>query len=871
MESFKHSNEKNRLKNLSEYNILDSELEVDFDNIALLASQICGTKISMINFIDEKRLWSKSAIGITRKDLSRKHSFCSYTIENPKEPLIIPDTTQDERFLNNPYVKSNPKIKFYAGLAIMSEEGFALGSICVMDSESIQLSKVQIDSLRILASQIQKLLTLRRSHSRLLSTSIELKLKSSQLEKFFEANIDLFSICTKDLQVITLNKSWENTLGFTLDEFKEKGLKYFIHPEDLHRSLKEAKTLSENNPILNFTNRYLCRNGTYKTLEWRSFEENNLIYSSARDVSEKLRFENEIETQKKYTESILAALPDLLFIVNQQGIYLNFKSNNESDLLLKPEDFLGKSIQAVLPKALASLFIQNVKETIESQSPKAFRYDLPIKGMNKNFEARFTPFEKDKTIIIVRNITAEKQIQDQLERTKELLEIAGRISKTGAWEVDFITNNIVWSKTTRQIMEVDEDYIPSIEKGLSFYKGKSKEIITVAVQNAIEKGIPYDLELEITSALGNSKWVRTQGQPVIENGKCIYFYGTFQDITEKFITERAIRESENDYRRLFENMAQGVVYQRCDGTIIRVNKAAEDILGLTYDQMIGRTSVDPRWHAIREDGSPFPGEEHPSMRALKTGKTVKNEIMGVFHPKTNKHRWISIDAIPEFQENSDEPYRVLSTFKDITKNLNIQQEILENRANLQAIIESSPDSIWSLDLNLKVIFCNQKVVKQYREAFGKSLEIGMEMLELIPSPLKEIWIKRYQKAFNGETVKFSDRLKIGHHIFHFESSINPVYVEEKIIGVAIFSKDITESRKHVSTIEAQNKILKEIAWMQSHKVRAPLARLMGLVMLLEDDQNDITPSEILNEIMRSAHELDTIIREISSKTHQLEE
>ena len=99
---------------------------------------------------------------------------------------------------------------------------------------------------------------------------------------------------------------------------------------------------------------------------------------------------------------------------------------------------------------------------------------------------------------------------------------------------------------------------------------------------------------------------------------------------ERRQVEEALRESEEKYRTLFKTMEEGVVYQNESGEIISANPAAERILGLTLDQMQGRTSVDPRWRAIHEDGSDFPGETHPAMVALKTGEMVNHVIMGCF-------------------------------------------------------------------------------------------------------------------------------------------------------------------------------------------------------------------------------------------------
>lgn len=139
----------------------------------------------------------------------------------------------------------------------------------------------------------------------------------------------------------------------------------------------------------------------------------------------------------------------------------------------------------------------------------------------------------------------------------------------------------------------------------------------------------------------------------------------FERITDKMRLEESLRRSEESYRHLFENMTQGVVYQSADGTILDANPAAEEILGLSLDQMRGRTSVDPRWRAVRKDGSDFPGDEHPSMVALREAKAIRNVIMGVFHPGRDITRWINISAVPMFRGNELKPYQVFATFDEI--------------------------------------------------------------------------------------------------------------------------------------------------------------------------------------------------------------
>lgn len=165
-----------------------------------------------------------------------------------------------------------------------------------------------------------------------------------------------------------------------------------------------------------------------------------------------------------------------------------------------------------------------------------------------------------------------------------------------------------------------------------------------------------------------------------------------RDITERRQVEADLQESEGKYRLLFETMVQGVVYQDKDGHITFANPAAEKILGLTLAQMQGRESVDPRWNAIHEDGTPFPGETHPAMVALRDGVAVFNVVMGVYAPRTEEYHWININATPEFKPGELTPYQVYATFEDITQRMLVEEELRKTNE----LLHTQLDEIQSL-------------------------------------------------------------------------------------------------------------------------------------------------------------------------------
>ncbi len=131
-------------------------------------------------------------------------------------------------------------------------------------------------------------------------------------------------------------------------------------------------------------------------------------------------------------------------------------------------------------------------------------------------------------------------------------------------------------------------------------------------------------------------------------------------------------------------MPQGVVWQDENGSILDANPAAQSILGLTLDEMRERTSLDPRWHAVHEDGTDFPGNTHPAMVALQTGEEVRNVVMGVVDPRRDEVRWILVDAIPLMSGSPLRPTKVVTIFSDITdrKQTEYEREVLADVLNL---------------------------------------------------------------------------------------------------------------------------------------------------------------------------------------------
>lgn len=209
----KPANENERLVALRKYDILDTEPELPLDSIVKLASYICQTPIAAISLVDEHRQWFKATTGLDSKETSRDVAFCAHTILQDKM-MIVPDAQQDDRFFDNPLVSSAPNIRFYAGMPLVTSEGFHLGTLCVIDSVPRVLTAEQQAAVKVLADNVMSHLDLRLSHKHIRQYVDDLQLAAT----IFDFSSEAMIVTNAQNRIITVNPAFVAITGYNLDE-----------------------------------------------------------------------------------------------------------------------------------------------------------------------------------------------------------------------------------------------------------------------------------------------------------------------------------------------------------------------------------------------------------------------------------------------------------------------------------------------------------------------------------------------------------------------------------------------------------------------------------------------------------------------------
>jgi PAS domain S-box-containing protein len=411
-------------------------------------------------------------------------------------------------------------------------------------------------------------------------------------------------------------------------------------------------------------------------------------------VVERIRAASALRESEERYRLIAENTGDVIMLTDEAGRYVYISPACRSLLGYDPPALIGTpAIDLIHPNDLPAVTEQRGQAMQHGVGQAMLRY-RHIDGSWRWFESHGTIITRrgaQYTLGINRDVTerwrAEEALRDAEVQYRALVEQIPAIIYTA--EIDERSRTRYVSPHIEAILGFSPaEWMADADLWLKQLHPEDRERVLGDVGRAQLSDEPVPGQYRMLARDGRVIWFHDAARVVRdEEGRPLFLQGISLDITERKQAEQALTRSEERYRTLFETMAQGVIYQDADGKITSANAAAQRIFGLTLEQMQGSQALYPIWKASGEDGSDVLGELYPAMLALKTGVEVKNVVMGIFNPTDQQHRWISMNAVPQFRPGEIRPYQVYATFDDITERKRVEAALAEERTLLAQRVE----------------------------------------------------------------------------------------------------------------------------------------------------------------------------------------
>ena len=417
-------NEQNRIYSLYSYNILDTLPEKEFDDITALASEICQTKISAISLIDNDRQWFKSIHGLDAKETSRDIAYCAHAINDPKNILEVEDASKDNRFIGNPLLTGEPYVRFYAGVPLVNNEGFALGTICVIDSTPKKLTENQIKSLKALSQHVITLMELRKRERYL-----------AFFENAFQESSEGIAWVNKEATHIHFNQRYCELTGFSKDELATKKI-FEFDTNFTETSWKAHWEEMLDKKSMSIETEFKGQDGKIRSVELRlKLTEHNgekLINVLVIDISTRK------ESQAKITENsfILEKVQSIAHIgywelnLIKNSIYWSQETRRIHEV---DDDFVPDLTTGINFYEEESQPIISAKVTRAIENGESFDVQLKIISAKGNLKwvrsvgkAQFEDGKATKLVGVFQDITKEVELRETLEEKRILAEEASK-------------------------------------------------------------------------------------------------------------------------------------------------------------------------------------------------------------------------------------------------------------------------------------------------------------------------------------------------------------------------------------------------------------------------------------------------------------
>ena len=369
-----------------------------------------------------------------------------------------------------------------------------------------------------------------------------------------------------------------------------------------------------------------------------------------------------------------------------------------------------KSIDAVIEfrnKEQELVLFRGKGKTIQNSEGKISRLLILYKDLSRN-----------------KNMNRLLEENKELHKNNEIFQEADELARIGGWQIDLTSQILTWTKITRDIHEVDSDYLPTLASALHFYKeGESRDRINYLFKAAVENGLPFKEELQLVTAKGNAIWVSVFGKPEFVNGKCVKIHGAIQDIDQKKKSELEFKFSTDKFQQIFSKSSIGIILVGANSKILKVNPAALAIFGYKETDLEEALNL-----TFKDVTHPEDLEITTSYRErLLSGEIDNYKLETRFILKSAEIIWCNVTT-SVFSEPNEVGYLIITQIEDISSRKKLENQVQENANFFKNAFEFSPNAMAMVSLKGRFLKVNRKLAKT----------VGYSQEELLDRNFQEI-------------------------------------------------------------------------------------------------------------------------------------
>ncbi|QMS91392.1 PAS domain S-box protein [Nostoc edaphicum CCNP1411] len=507
MKSFVCNNESARLEALRQYQILDTPPEEAFDDLAFLAAQICNTPIALINLIDANRQWFKAKVGLNLQEMPRNNGFDSICMESG-EVLIIPDTLADKRFATNPIVTSAEfAVRFYAGVPLLAPGGEAIGTLCIVDRVTHQISPQQVEALQTLSRVVVRQLEIRRNSVELASVQQKynqareaLHQSESTLSSFFNSSpmmMGIAELVDNEILHISDNPATAKFFGLTPEEMQNRLARNMgATDKRVSQWIRCYREAEHSQSPVKFEYSYDTPQGetwisaTVSTIAVSSGSRPQFAYI-AEDITERKQVEQKICEQA----ALLDIVSDAIAVQDLSNKILLWNKSAEKLYGWKSEEAIGKQSDELLSIESLTQHLEICQTVLKNGFWQGELHKTSKSGKKLIVESRWTlikdeHFQAKSILVVDTDITQKKQLEKQFLRDQRM-ESIGTLASGIAHDLNNLLSPILMSVHLLKAKSCDQQ----INQMLSIIESNAKRGADLVKQVlSFARGIEGDVQ-----------------------------------------------------------------------------------------------------------------------------------------------------------------------------------------------------------------------------------------------------------------------------------------------------------------------------------------------------------------------------------------